>query len=65
MKHDGESELCGFYTWSTNLRPRIPKTAPKMLVFMPDIRIFGGFTGSIGVRTNFIDGRVGVGEVKT
>ena len=58
MKQNGESELCGFYTWSKNSRPTIPKAAPKILAFnMPDIRVFWGFTVlSIGI----VDGRVGV-----
>ena len=55
MKHDGESELFGLYTWSKNLRPRIPQASPKMLAFiMPDKRVFWGFTVSI----DFVDGRV-------
>ena len=47
MKQNGESK---------NARNRIPKAALKILLFMPDIRVFWGFTVSIGI----VDGRVGV-----
>ena len=60
MKQNGESELCSFYM-KYKSRPRIPKTALKMLnIYARYIRVFRGFTVSIGI----VDGRLGVGEVK-
>lgn len=52
------------YTWSQNSRPRIPNAAFRIIVFMPDIKLFGACRVSIGERAHFVGGEWGGGRFK-